>query len=49
MGVTQDDLLEMPWGRLVLMLQARAQSYKVDDGPREATWEEIVAWAGGSL
>lgn len=34
----------MQWGRLVLMLQARAQNYKRDDGPREATWAEISAW-----
>lgn len=44
LGLSLADIREMPWGRLVLMLQARAQSYATDDGPREATWEEINAW-----
>lgn len=34
----------MGWGELVLTLQANAREN--DDGPREATWSEITAWAG---
>lgn len=41
-----DSIANMSWGRLVMMLQAKAQSYRVDTGPREATWSEITAWAG---
>jgi len=41
-----DDISVMPWGRLVMMLQAKAQSYKLSDEPREATFAEIAAWAG---
>lgn len=49
MGITRDDILEMGWGELVLMLQAHAGSSSRDDGPREATWAEITAWAGGAM
>ena len=49
MGITRDDILEMGWGELVLMLQTYAGDSKRDEGPREATWAEIVAWAGGSM
>lgn len=39
------DLDEMPWGELVLMLQARSQSYdESSSGTREATQAEIDAW-----
>lgn len=48
-GLTMDDIAVMSWGRLVMMLQAKAQSYKIDDGPREATFAEISAWAGVGL
>ena len=41
-----EDVSVMTWGRLVMMLQAKAQSYKASDEPREATWAEIAAWAG---
>ena len=41
-----DDITVMSWGRVVMMLQAKAQSYQIDDGPREATFAEISAWAG---
>jgi hypothetical protein len=36
----------MPWGELILMLQARADEYESleDTGTREATWSEISAW-----
>lgn len=46
MGVPMSEVRRMPWGRLVMMLQARAQSYRdeEDTGPREATWEEVKAW-----
>lgn len=40
------DISEMSWGRLVMMLQAKAQSYRTSNEPREATWAEISAWAG---
>jgi hypothetical protein len=36
----------MGWGELVLTLQAYARSGEADNGPREATWSEITAWAG---
>lgn len=39
------DLDEMPWGELVLMLQAKAQSYK-DDEPKEASFKQIAAFFG---
>lgn len=44
-----DDISVMTWGRLVMMLQARAQTYVKNDEPREATWAEIRAWAGVGL
>ena len=40
------DIAEMSWGRLVMMLQAKAHSYRTSSEPREATWAEITAWAG---
>ena len=43
-GLTLDDLREMQWGRLILMLQAQAQSYS--DEPEEATFEQIRAAFG---
>jgi hypothetical protein len=51
MGLSMTDLMEMPWGRLVLMLQARAQSYAKEEQEevREATWDEIMAFHGGGL
>lgn len=39
-----DDLTEMPWGELVLMLQARSQDYEEESEVRDATWEEILAF-----
>lgn len=48
-GITRDDILEMGWGELILTLQAYAKSSEVDDGPREATWAEITAWAGAPM
>ena len=48
-GLTMDDVAVMSWGRVVMMLQAKAQSYSVDNGPREATFAEISAWAGVGL
>ena len=47
--MTFENISVMSWGRLVMMLQAKAQSYKVDNGPREATFAEISAWAGVGL
>jgi len=41
-----NDIAGMSWGRLVMMLQAKAQSYRASNEPREATWAEITAWAG---
>ncbi len=38
------DLAEMPWGELVLMLQARSQDYADDEEVRDATWSEIIAF-----
>lgn len=42
------DIRRMPWGELVLMLQAHAHEFDEeedqDDGPRQATWDEIKAW-----
>ena len=43
MGLSRDDLIEMPWGELVLMMQARADEVEAEDS-REASWEEISAW-----
>ena len=44
------DVRKMPFGRVVMMLQARAQSYKKSNEPRQASWAELKAWAGcGSL
>lgn len=41
------DIRHMPWGQLVLTLQARADSYDTDDDkPREATSEEIFSFFG---
>jgi hypothetical protein len=41
------DVREMSWGRLVLMLQARAQSYKnTKEEPEEATFEQVAAFFG---
>lgn len=36
----------MPWGRLVMMLQARAQSYEEDDEPKEASFNQIASLFG---
>jgi len=45
MGLSMTDLAEMPWGRLVLMLQAKASTYeKPKPSIREATQDEIDAW-----
>lgn len=45
MGLTRSDVVQMPWGELVLMMQARADSYEEDDdGVREGTWDDIKAW-----
>jgi hypothetical protein len=44
-----DDITVTSWGRVVMMLQAKAQSYRIADGPREATFAEISAWAGVGL
>jgi hypothetical protein len=44
-----DDITVTSWGRVVMMLQAKAQSYRTDNGPREATFAEISAWAGVGL
>lgn len=45
-GLTRSDIIQMPWGELILMLQARADEYESleDTGTREATWSEISAW-----
>lgn len=45
MGLTMADLDEIPWGELVLMLQARSQG-RHDSGPhvRQATQAEIDNW-----
>jgi hypothetical protein len=38
----------MPWGQLVLTLQAHARSYSdtKTEEVREATWQEILAFHG---
>lgn len=43
-----DDVREMSWGRLVLMLQARAQAYASakEEEPEEATFEQVAAFFG---
>ena len=42
------DLDEIPWGELVLMLQARAQMYEEEkeEEPEEATFDQIAAYFG---
>ena len=40
------DLRRMPWGELVLMLQAKADQYKTSDEPKEASFAQIRAWMG---
>lgn len=46
MGLTRTDLMQMQWGEVVLMMQARADEYgdEEESETREATWEEIQAW-----
>lgn len=44
MGLTMADLTEMPWGELVLMLQARSRDYDEEPEVRDATWDEIIAF-----
>ena len=45
MGLTRADLVNMPWGELILMMQAKADQYdESDSGTREATWGEVQAW-----
>jgi len=45
MGLSMADLDEIPWGELVLMLQAKSQSYdESNSSSREATQAEIDAW-----
>ena len=46
MGLSMSDVIEMPWGRLVLMLQARAQSYEVEEEKKEPSFEQIAALFG---
>jgi len=48
MGLSMADLDEIPWGELVLMLQARAQSYRKDDEVEEASTEQVFAFFGAS-
>lgn len=44
-GYTRADLVMMPFGELVLGLQAKADSYgDQSSGAREATQAEIEAW-----
>jgi hypothetical protein len=42
MGLSRADVMDMPWGQLVLMLQAKAQSY--EDGPKESTPEQVFSF-----
>lgn len=45
MGLTRTDLMQMQWGEVVLMMQARADEDEGSEGDtRDATWEEIKAW-----
>lgn len=43
-GIPMREIRRMSWGRLVLMLQARADAY--DDEPEEATFTQIKAAFG---
>ena len=47
-GLTKADVQEMPWGQLVLTLQARAQEFDEDgdDEVIEASPEQIFAYFG---
>jgi len=46
MGISMADIREMPWGRLVLMLQAKAQAYSKEEEVREATPAQVAAFFG---
>jgi hypothetical protein len=49
-GLTRDDILEMGWGEVVMMLQVYTRSHSPKDegkkGSRKATDREVMAWAG---
>ncbi len=46
LGLPMSEIRRMPWGRLVMMLQARAQSYEEDDEPKEASFNQIASLFG---
>jgi len=47
LGLTMSDLDEIPWGELVLMLQAKAQAFEEEkEEPEEATFDQIAAYFG---
>ena len=46
LGLSWAELAEMSWGRVVIMLQANAQSYKEAKAPKKGTDAQIFAWAG---
>lgn len=43
-GLSRSDLVMMPFGEMILLLQARAESYEGDSKVREATQAEVEAW-----
>lgn len=38
-GITRADMMDMPWGQLVLMLQAKAQTYETE--PEDTPAEDV--------
>lgn len=43
-GLTRSDLVMMPFGEMILLLQSKAESYTEDPRVREATQAEVEAW-----
>lgn len=40
------DLKEIPWGRLVMMMQSRADQFEEEDEVKEASFDQIAAFFG---
>ena len=43
-GLTRTDLVMMPFGEMILVLQSKAEGYGEDSKVREATQAEVEAW-----